>query len=44
VLQFDAKQISPSNHACPGNMLVVSYHVAIKALVDDVFNSKTDVV
>jgi hypothetical protein len=43
VLQFDAKKISPSNHACPGNMLVMSYHVAIKALVDDIFNSKDDI-
>jgi hypothetical protein len=43
VLQFDAKQISPTNHAFPGNMLVMSYHVAVKALVDDIFNGKDDI-
>jgi hypothetical protein len=39
VLQFDAKSVSPSNHACPGNMLLMSFHVAIQALVDKIFNS-----
>jgi hypothetical protein len=38
VLQFDAKSVSPSNHACPGNMQLMSYHVSIQALVDQIFN------
>jgi hypothetical protein len=38
ILQFDSSQISRNSHVRPGNMLVNRYHVALQALIDEMFN------
>jgi hypothetical protein len=38
ILQFDSSQISRNSHVHPGNMLVNRYHVALQALIDEIFN------
>jgi hypothetical protein len=40
ILQFESSQISRNSHVHPGNMLVNRYHVALQALVDEIFNDK----
>jgi hypothetical protein len=38
ILQFDSSQISRNSHVHPGNMMVNRYHVALQALIDEIFN------
>jgi hypothetical protein len=38
ILQFDSSQISRNSHVHPGNMMVNRYHVALQALIDEMFN------
>jgi hypothetical protein len=38
ILQFDSSQVSRNSHVHPGNMMVNRYHVALQALIDEMFN------
>jgi Ring finger domain/Deltex C-terminal domain len=43
ILRYPSSQISEGNDAHPGNLTVQKYHVALQAIIDDMFNQKVAV-